>query len=678
MTESKLYTWGEAHSKQLGHNQHTPKGPAFSDIQTTPAEVPGLRGLTAVACGSTHMAAVCEGELYTWGGPESSPPTRLVMATGSILVACTEDMTWCATGLLPQTMNFVEDRIFRQAALDGSSFSLCRPQHQYFGSGVRCVSAGRSHVLVCQANGELYAWGINDHGQLGISSYDEKAVYITRCTFESGVRIVQASAGGHHSLAIDSLGHLYSWGCGLQGQLGHREEVSERLPKFVNFFCDSKVKDLSCGDAHSLVIDEAGQLFSFGANVHGELGLGDNTKRSTPTLVSHFKSDVVKVAAGGSGGIAHSLALTKANVLFSFGANGCGQLGLGDTSDRNIPERVQGLEGVVVTFIACGWASSSCIGHISSTTGTHSIPPLSSSKFSCGTFSGLPPAVFKDIFLYLDVQSLCRVSSTCRALYLLSTDNELWKELYIKQNWSTRIQRSMRLAGLSPDSYTGNWKTLLGTAWGKNKFFAKQFFESGNESAAKGNGTSTFSSIVSSTFSWIGKSLFFRSPQQRILILGLDAVGKTTILYKLKLGEVETTIPTIGFNVETVTYKNISITVWDVGGEDKIRPLWRHYYQVTNALIFVADSSDLERMPDAREEFMKIVSEDALTGVPVLVFANKQDLPGGLAVGEVAQLMGVESLPSMSHKNWRIQGCCALTGDGLYEGLDWLSQKMRP
>merc|ERR1712195_452377 len=73
----------------------------------------------------------------------------------------------------------------------------------------------------------------------------------------------------------------------------------------------------------------------------------------------------------------------------------------------------------------------------------------------------------------------------------------------------------------------------------------------------------------------------------RILMVGLDAAGKTTILYKLKLGEVVTTIPTIGFNVETVEYKNIAFTVWDVGGQDKIRPLWRHYYTNTEGIIFV-------------------------------------------------------------------------------------------
>ena len=95
-------------------------------------------------------------------------------------------------------------------------------------------------------------------------------------------------------------------------------------------------------------------------------------------------------------------------------------------------------------------------------------------------------------------------------------------------------------------------------------------------------------------------------------LVGLDAAGKTTILYKLKLGEIVTTIPTIGFNVETVEYKNISFTVWDVGGQDKIRPLWRHYFQNTQGLIFVVDSNDRERVVEAREELSKMVSSHSM------------------------------------------------------------------
>ena len=99
----------------------------------------------------------------------------------------------------------------------------------------------------------------------------------------------------------------------------------------------------------------------------------------------------------------------------------------------------------------------------------------------------------------------------------------------------------------------------------------------------------------------------FGKQQMRILMVGLDAAGKTTILYKLKLGEIVTTIPTIGFNVETVEYKNISFTVWDVGGQDKIRPLWRHYFQNTQGLIFVVDSNDRERVQEAKDELNKML-----------------------------------------------------------------------
>ncbi|KAF6119688.1 hypothetical protein HJG60_010138 [Phyllostomus discolor] len=115
--------------------------------------------------------------------------------------------------------------------------------------------------------------------------------------------------------------------------------------------------------------------------------------------------------------------------------------------------------------------------------------------------------------------------------------------------------------------------------------------------------------------------------EMRILMVGLDAAGKTTILYKLKLGEIVTTIPTIGFNVETVEYKNISFTVWDVGGQDKIRPLWRHYFQNTQGLIFVVDSNDRERVNEAREELMRMLAEDELRDAVLLVFANKQVEP---------------------------------------------------
>uniref|UniRef100_A0A3B4UQX8 ADP-ribosylation factor 4-like n=1 Tax=Seriola dumerili TaxID=41447 RepID=A0A3B4UQX8_SERDU len=136
----------------------------------------------------------------------------------------------------------------------------------------------------------------------------------------------------------------------------------------------------------------------------------------------------------------------------------------------------------------------------------------------------------------------------------------------------------------------------------------------------------------------------FGKKQMRILMVGLDAAGKTTILYKLKLGEIVTTIPTIGFNVETVEYKNISFTVWDVGGQDKIRPLWRHYFQNTQGLIFVVDSNDRERVAESAEELSKMLLEDELKDAVLLVFANKQDLPNALSVSELTDKLGLHAL----------------------------------
>ncbi|CAJ0766351.1 624_t:CDS:2 [Entrophospora sp. SA101] len=155
----------------------------------------------------------------------------------------------------------------------------------------------------------------------------------------------------------------------------------------------------------------------------------------------------------------------------------------------------------------------------------------------------------------------------------------------------------------------------------------------------------------------------FGKKEMRILMVGLDAAGKTTILYKLKLGEIVTTIPTIGFNVETVEYKNISFTVWDVGGQDKIRPLWRH------CIIFVVDSNDRERISEAREELQRMLNEDELRDALLLVFANKQDLPNAMNAAEITDKLGLHSL---RQRHWYIQATCATSGDGLYEGLEWL------
>lgn len=156
----------------------------------------------------------------------------------------------------------------------------------------------------------------------------------------------------------------------------------------------------------------------------------------------------------------------------------------------------------------------------------------------------------------------------------------------------------------------------------------------------------------------------------RVLLFGLDASGKTSILYKLKLGEFVCTIPSIGFNVETLHTTNANITVWDMGGRDKIRGLWKHYYAGTDAIVFVIDSTDEERLLEARAELQKVVSEEVLSSCALLVVCNKQDLNNALTVSDITERLGLESL--LKHTVHRIQGCSAKLGSGLEEGLSWL------
>ena len=156
----------------------------------------------------------------------------------------------------------------------------------------------------------------------------------------------------------------------------------------------------------------------------------------------------------------------------------------------------------------------------------------------------------------------------------------------------------------------------------------------------------------------------------RILMLGLDAAGKTTILHQLgKKGEIKT-LPTIGFYVESLDYKNFNFIVFDIGGADKMRLLFRHYYQNTKGLIFVVDSNDRDRIEDAAEELKKMLAEEELKDCCVLFMANKQDLNDALSTDEVTKALGMESL---KERTWFVQGTSGITGQGLEEGLNWMA-----
>lgn len=206
---------------------------------------------------------------------------------------------------------------------------------------------------------------------------------------------------------------------------------------------------------------------------------------------------------------------------------------------------------------------------------------------------------------------------------------------------------------------------------------------------------------------------FSRGMDARVLIAGLDSAGKTSepcaactrtqtprtslnttfitrrrttllraaILFKLKRGEKRraepvNTIPTLHFNVAQLKLKRTRFSVWDVGGQDAIRPLWRHHFTGTQGVIFVVDSNDRGRVRKAADELHKLILDHALRNACLLVVANKTDLPHALTVDEVRTELQLGQL--VGCRAWHVQAACATTGEGLWDGLRWLAANVQP
>ncbi|CAI0397408.1 unnamed protein product [Linum tenue] len=171
-----------------------------------------------------------------------------------------------------------------------------------------------------------------------------------------------------------------------------------------------------------------------------------------------------------------------------------------------------------------------------------------------------------------------------------------------------------------------------------------------------------------------------KEKEMRILMVGLDNSGKTTIVLKINGEDTSVISPTLGFNIKTITYHKYLLNIWDVGGQKTIRSYWRNYFEQTDGLVWVVDSSDLRRLGDCKMELDNLLKEERLSGASLLIFANKQDINGALTPDEIAKVLlqkaiSVLNLDNMDRtRHWKIIGCSAYTGEGLLEGFDWLVQ----
>ncbi|KAK4477722.1 hypothetical protein RD792_016976 [Penstemon davidsonii] len=175
-----------------------------------------------------------------------------------------------------------------------------------------------------------------------------------------------------------------------------------------------------------------------------------------------------------------------------------------------------------------------------------------------------------------------------------------------------------------------------------------------------------------------------KEKEMRILMVGLDNSGKTTIVMKLNGEDTSIISPTLGFNIKTISYQKYNLNIWDVGGQKTIRSYWRNYFEQTDGLVWVVDSSDLRRLDDCKYELDNLLKQEViiyiwfkfslqrLSGASLLIFANKQDIQGSLSPNEIAKVLNLEAMDKSRH--WRIVGCSAYSGEGLLEGFDWLVQ----
>ena len=161
----------------------------------------------------------------------------------------------------------------------------------------------------------------------------------------------------------------------------------------------------------------------------------------------------------------------------------------------------------------------------------------------------------------------------------------------------------------------------------------------------------------------------------RLLILGLDNAGKTTVVRQLCGAPIDQIEPTLGFTIETLQHHaGYTLHVWDVGGQKSLRAYWRNYFEATDGLVWVVDSTDVRRLQACREALQSLLQEERLAGASLLILANKQDCTGALSRVDVARVLELDTVMTAQHRHVRLQTCSAVSGEGLVQGLDWMVQ----
>ncbi|XP_031563851.1 ultraviolet-B receptor UVR8-like isoform X2 [Actinia tenebrosa] len=317
--EGEVFSWGSGYGGRLGQGHLRDR--------FTPIRIAALKGknVTEVSCNEFHSAAICGNEdLLTWGknGPRLG-------------YECSSKET------SPRLVKGLDD------------------------VKVTHVTCGLKHTLVCTKQGTVFSFGDNEHGQLGVSDIQSTTTPICVSAF-SGHTIVQVSCGRYHSAALADFGALWLWGWNEYGQLGNGTFTNTSKPTLMGSINDIRqeaISDVSCGAHHTVFLTKKGKTFSFGDNSDGQLGIRLDSKLEGQTKFSFAirariptDSKPLHVACGDY----HTALVTDGGELFTWGRGQGGRLGHGDDKNRPLPSAVEAMEGKHVRFVACGSEHTAC------------------------------------------------------------------------------------------------------------------------------------------------------------------------------------------------------------------------------------------------------------------------------------------------------------------------------
>ncbi|XP_022841811.1 ultraviolet-B receptor UVR8-like [Olea europaea var. sylvestris] len=300
-------SWGRGEDGQLGHGD--------ADDRFTPTQLGALDGreIVSVTCGADHTTAFSESQsqVYSWG--------------------------WGDFGRLGH----------------GNSSDLFSPQpiQSLQGLHIKQIACGDSHCLAVTMKGEVLSWGRNQNGQLGLGTTEDSLLPQKIEGFQ-GISVKMITAGAEHTAAVTEDGELYGWGWGRYGNLGLGDRIDRLIPEKVSSVEHEKIILVACGWRHTISVSSSGSVYTYGWSKYGQLGHGDFEDHLIPHKLEALHEHCICQI---SGGWRHTMALTTDGELYGWGWNKFGQLGVGDNSDHCSPIPVKFPDDQKVVHVSCGW-----------------------------------------------------------------------------------------------------------------------------------------------------------------------------------------------------------------------------------------------------------------------------------------------------------------------------------